>query len=229
LPITAYARSYTVGETDLSISIDDTSWYVFTRNNINNNSELGDLDVTYDYMYDLMHENEIFLDAIVFYEDSDEYLELFLRKRDVDDIENLSKYSDDKVLELTKALAKKQGSTDYCVYKTAYKFMKMEYYQSGFYVMEYSTVMNGDNYTLTFQTESAFSDWEYEEMDDIVDSIDFDVAAPSYTNNGNSSSLFDGLLEKFISGAVIAAIEGRVLFTVYKKEERKGRKQYGTV
>ena len=83
LPMTAYARSYTVGETDLSISIDDTSWYVFTRNNIKNNSELGDLGVTYDYMYDLMHENEIFLDAIVFYEDSDEYLELFLRKRDL--------------------------------------------------------------------------------------------------------------------------------------------------
>ena len=219
LPITAYARSYTVGETDLSISIDDTSWYVFTRNNIKNNSELGDLGVTYDYMYDLMHENEIFLDAIVFYENSDEYLELFLRKRTVDDIENLSKYSDDKVLELTKALAKKLGSTDYCIYKTVYKFMKMEYYQSGFYVMEYSTVMNGDNYTLTFQTESAFSDWEYEEMDGIVDSIVFDVALSSSTNNGNSSSLFDGLLEKFISGAVIAAIVGgfSLLFTRKKK------------
>ncbi len=225
VPMTVYARSYTVGETDLSINIDDTSWYVFTRNNIKNNSELADLGITYDYMYELMYDNEIYLDAIVFYEDSDEYLELFLRKRDIDDIENLSKYSDDKVLELTKALAKKQGSMDYCIYKTAYKFMKMEYYQSGFYVMEYSTVMNGDNYALTFQTASAFSDWEYEEMDDIVDSIDFDVA-PSSLNN-NSASLFDSLLEKFISGAVIAAIVGGVSLLLTRKKKGNGENNMG--
>lgn len=232
-PITVTARSYTVGETDLSINIDDTAWYVFTRNNIRNNSELDDLDITYEYMYDLMHKNEIFLDAIIFYEDSNEYLELFLRKRDVNDIENLSNHSDKDVLELTKKLANKQGSTDYSIYKTQYKFMKMEYFQSGYYVMEYSTVMNGDNYTLTFQTESPFSEWEYGEMDDIVDSIVFDVSSSSESNKSNSSPLFDGLWEKFIGGAVIAGVFCGTPFLYKlgkkKKEEaiQKGKVYYG--
>lgn len=223
LPMTAFARTYTVGETDLSIKIDDTRWYVFTRNNIKNNQELVDLGIPYDDMYNLMHDNDVFLDAIGLYLDTGKIIELFLRKRDIDGIENLSTCSDDKVLELTTALAKKQGSTDYCIYKTAYKFTKMEYYQSGYYVMEYSTIMNGDNYTLTFQANSAFSNREYEEMDSIVDSIAFNVAPSSSTNTNtsNSSSLFDELLEKFIVGAAIAGIVGGISWLLTKKKKTK--------
>jgi hypothetical protein len=70
-----------VGETDMNIEIDDTAWYVFTRNNLMDNPELDDLGVSYDYMYDLMYDNGIYLDAIILYSDSDEYLELFLRNK----------------------------------------------------------------------------------------------------------------------------------------------------
>ena len=36
----ASAKDYTVSDTDLTISIDDSYWYVFTRDNIEGNPEL---------------------------------------------------------------------------------------------------------------------------------------------------------------------------------------------
>jgi hypothetical protein len=99
--------------------------------------------------------------------------------------------------------------------------MKMEYYQSGFYVMEYVTIMNGDNYTLTFQTESPFTEWEYEEMDGIVDSIDFDVSPSS----SNSRPLLDGILEKFIVGTIIAATVSGLSILIAQKRKRNGSKK----
>jgi len=172
-PITAYARSYSVGETDMNIEIDDTAWYVFTRNNLMDNPELDDLGVSYDYMYDLMYDNGIYLDAIILYSDSDEYLELFLRKTEMDDVTNLSEYSDTEVEELAEALAEKYNTSYYWLYKTQYKYLKVEYVQSGYHVMEYITVFDNEGYTLTFQTETPFSEWEYEEMDSIIDSVSF--------------------------------------------------------
>ena len=40
-PVTASAKTYTLSDTDMQISIDDTYWYVFTRDNIKDNPELG--------------------------------------------------------------------------------------------------------------------------------------------------------------------------------------------
>ena len=63
LPITTYAETYNLGGTDMSISVDDTVWYVFTRDNIKNNSELEELGITYEAMYEILHNNEAYMDA----------------------------------------------------------------------------------------------------------------------------------------------------------------------
>ena len=124
LPITTYAETYNLGGTDMSISVDDTTWYVFTRDNIKNNSELEELGITYAAMYDILHNNEAYMDAILYYENG-EYTELFVRKRALDTgIANLSNYKDSEVLELAKELAKKQGAEKYSVYESQYKFAR---------------------------------------------------------------------------------------------------------
>lgn len=242
-PVTAYARSYSVGETDMNIDIDDTTWYVFTRNNLMDNPEMEELGVSYDYMYDLMYDNGIYLDAIVLYSDSDEYLELFLRKTEMDDIENLSEYSDAEVEDLAKALAEKYNTSYYWLYKTQYKYLKVEYVQSGYHVMEYITVFDNEGYTLTFQTESPFSEWEYEEMDSIIDSISFGkpVSKPAIKKPATEPTVAEEVeetketpyLDKFIEGAVIALIfvGTPLLYKLGKKKKleaiQKGKVYYG--
>ena len=211
LPITTYAEMYNLGGTDMSISVDDTVWYVFTRDNIKNNSELEELGITYEAMYDILHNNEAYMDAILYYEDG-EFVEFFVRKRALDTgIANLSNYKDSKVLELAKELAKKQGASTYSVYENQYKFAKMEYIDSnyGYYICEYVTCVNKDNYTFTFQSTSQFTDEEYAEIENIVDSIKFDV--DTSIKEKKSTSIAESVIEKTIGGAVIGGVVGAVI------------------
>lgn len=224
LPGVSYAETYLLSGTDMSISIDDTLWYVFTRDNIQNNPELEELGIAYDTMYDILYDNEAYMDAILFYEDG-EYVELFVRKRPLDSgIANLSNYENEEVLELAKELAKKQGAEEHSVYESQYKFAKTEYIDSnfGYYICEYVTVVNKDNYTLTFQTTSPFTSWEHDEIETIVDSIAFDI--DTTLKEKRSASIFDGVIEKTVGGAVVGGIVGAVIAIANKSKKKKGSK-----
>ena len=220
LPITTYAETYNLGGTDMSISVDDTVWYVFTRDNIKNNSELDELGITYDAMFDILHNNEAYMDAILYYEDG-EYVELFVRKRTLDTgIANLSNYKNSEVLELAKGLAKKQGAEKYSVYENQYKFAKLEYIDSnyGYYICEFVTCVNKDNYTFTFQSTSRFTDEEYAEIESIVDSVKFDV--DTSIKEKKSTSIAENVVEKTIGGAVIGGIIGAVIAITNIKKKK---------
>lgn len=219
-PITTYAETYNLGGTDMSISVDDTVWYVFTRDNIKNNSELEELGITYEAMYEILHNNEAYMDAILYYEGG-EYTELFVRKRALDTgIANLSNYKNSEVLELAKELAKKQGAEKYSVYESQYKFARSEYIDSnyGYYICEYVTIVNKDNYTLTFQSTSQFTDEEYAEIENIVDSVKFDV--DTSIKEKKTSSFAESVLEKTIGGAVIGGVVGAVIAITNKKKKK---------
>lgn len=218
LPVTAYAKTYTMRDTDISISVDDSMWYVFTRDNIKNNSELEELGITYDAIYDILHNNEAYMDAILYYEDG-EYVEFFVRKRALDTgIANLSNYKNSEVLELAKELAKKQGAKTYSVYENQYKFARLEYTDSGYYLCEFYTVVNKDNYTFTFQSTSQFTDEEYAEIENIVDSVKFDV--DTSIKEKKTSSFAESVLEKTIGGAVIGGIVGAIIAIIKKKKKK---------
>lgn len=205
LVVPAYAQTYTIGDTDLTLNIDDTYWYVFTRDNIKNNPELIDFGVSYDYMYDFFMNNQAYVDAILFYED-DSYIELFVRKKSIDDVINLSEHDDSEVRVLAKKLADKQGASNYSIYTTHYKFVRLEYIDQGFYLCEYYTVVNGENYTFTFQSLEPFSASQYSDIEEVVDGIRFHIDTSLSKNK--SSSLAEDLLEAFIRGALVAAILG---------------------
>jgi hypothetical protein len=220
LPIITYAETYNLGGTDMSISVDDTVWYVFTRDNIKNNSELEELGITYEAMYEILHNNEAYMDAILYYENG-EYTELFVRKRSLDTgIANLSNYKDSEVLELAKELAKKQGANTYSVYENQYKFAKLEYVDSnlGYYICEFVTCVNKDNYTFTFQSTSQFTDEEYAEIENIVDSVKFDI--DTSIKEKKSSSIAESVIEKTIGGAVIGGVVGAVIAITNKKKKK---------
>lgn len=221
LPITTYAQTYNLGDTDMSISVDDSMWYVFIRDNIMNNSELEELGISYEAMYDILHNNEAYMDAILYYEDG-EYVELFVRKRSLDSgIANLSNYKNSEVLALAKELAKKQGAETYSVYENQYKFAKLEYIDSnyGYYICEFVTCVNKDNYTITFQSTSQFTDEEYAEIENIINSVKFEV--DTSIEEKKTTSIAESVLIATIGGAVIGVVVGAIIAVTNKKKKKR--------
>ena len=224
LPVSVYAETYSFGGTDMSIDVDDSLWYVFTRDNIKDNSELKELGISYNSMYDILYTNEAYMDALLLYEDGG-FVELFVRKKPLEKgIVNLSNYEDAEVLDLAKAIAKKQGAETYSVYENQYKFAKLEYIDSnyGYYLCEFYTVVNKENYTLTFQKTSAYTDAEYEEMTKIVDSIRFDVdpTLKEEIHNSFLENIFTETIGGAAIGAVIGGVVGAIIAIVNKKKKK---------
>lgn len=216
-PVKTYAKSYNVSGTDLTITVDDTVWYVFTRDNLANNPELDELGIDYDYLNDHFHSNFIYMDAVVIYEDG-AVIEFLIRKPDEDvDVVNLANCKGELIGEIGDGLADKFGADGYSVLNTDYKFIKLNYFDPNleYYAVEYYTIINKHPYTFTFQSPVEFTEWEYEEFDTIIKSIVFDI-----DTSLKEDSIMGTVIEKAITGALSAAIiSGGV--AAYKKKINK--------
>ena len=220
-PVTAYAKQYDLSGTDLHIHVDDTQWYVFTRENIENNPELEELGISYEKVYDVLYNNYAYMDAILIYEDGT-YLEMFVRKKDMDTkVANLSNYDRENVLEFTTELANKVGSTNYSVFESQYKYARLEYADAslGYHVAEYATIVNKDSYTLTFQSKTPFTQEQYNEMDTLARSVTFDVD-PSLKEETSTSAGTDIAVRTAI-GAVTGGVIGGAVALINKKRKKK--------
>lgn len=174
LPLNVLATDFSLNDTDMQITFDESEWYVFTPDNILDNPELEELGISYDYMVDTFEENGAYLDAILFFSNSDDYIEVFVRKARIEDVINLNNYDKSEIEELGKALAEEQGA-DYEVYQNDYSFVKLEYQDMGFYLNEYVTVINGDGYSITAQKPYEFVNEDELRVKELIDSIEFDV------------------------------------------------------
>ena len=175
-PVTVSAQTYNLSKTDMSISIDDNSWYVFTRDNIKNNPELEAIGLTYKDMYDFFIHNMAYMKAFFVCDDGN-FMELIVKKDEEKSLRvNLSNYSDDEVLKRAESLAESHNA-EYSVYKNQYKFTHIEYidYNKVYYLCEFATIINKKPYTLTFKSKTPFTDAEYQEIENIIDSIHFEV------------------------------------------------------
>ena len=179
LPMTTYAGTYSLNDTDMSIQVDESTWYVFTRDNIENNPELDELYITYEDMYNLFYENDAYMDAVLYFDDGN-FIELFVLKSDIDTgIVNLSTYDDDEILEIAQSVAEDKNTQEYSIYDSTYKYIYFEYFDETFdepfYMYQYITIVNGSIYTLSFQSTAEFTRWDYNEVESIVDTVQFDV------------------------------------------------------
>ena len=243
LPVTTYAQTYDLPDTDMSISVDDTIWYVFTRDNIEDNAELEELGISYDLVYSALYDNQAYMDAILFY-DEGEYVELILMKKALDtDVGNLSEYSDEDVLELAEELAQRQSAEEYSVYHNRYKFAKLEYTDSVEYegaqieynLYQFYTIINNVTYTLSFQSTSPLDEAVYDEIVRVVDGVRFNADDPekdegerAVSNRDEPSaeekaemSFWDSAIIKEAGGAVIGVAAGVVVGAVGTISEKK--------
>lgn len=224
LSVSASAEVYDLSDTDLSVRLDDTIWYVFTRDNIENNAELEELGISYDAMHDILYRNEVYMDAIVYYENG-EYFEFMVRKGSQDTrTVNLTECSDDLVLAMAETRAKQYEAKAYSIYKNQYKFAKLEHFDSNLnrFGCEYITIVNKDSYIFTFQSESEFTDWEYRQMEDIIDSIAFRV--DTSIEEKNESGVWAHVIPSTIGGAVVGGIVGGVI-EIRKKKKKKAAQE----
>ena len=217
IPTLGYATTFELKNTDMDITIDESEWYVFTPDNILDNPELEELGLTYEYMLESFQNNQAYLDAILFYYDSEDYIELFVRKVALEDIGNLVNYDDDFIEQLGQALADGQKA-NYEVYRTDYPFILLDYMDQGFYLQEYYTIVNGNGYTITAQKPNAFSREDKARVEKIVDSVSFEVDLSLKEHNSKETNKEVNYIIIGISSVVLVVV---ILLTVFKNKKER--------
>ena len=110
MPLMVSAVSVDVPSADMSLNIPD-EWYVFTRENIENNPDLDELDLTYEFMNELMNENDMYVDA---FDDEEEFIVSVV---DVEDVGNLNDYFDSEIEDLAVEIQSIAGADSYELYE----------------------------------------------------------------------------------------------------------------
>lgn len=169
-PTIVFAKNYDITSQKLHIDFND-DWTVFTRENLENNPYLDDFNLTYDYLNKLFYDNDIFIDAIY----QDKSIEMFLRVKSVQDINNISNYNDEKLDNLASTLAKKVKASKYYVLKNDYNFIVTEYKDADYNILSYYTIVNSKGYTFSVQSKNEITDTNKEHINNIISSIKYDV------------------------------------------------------
>ena len=207
------AKEYTITDTDIKITLED-SWYVFTRDNIKDNKQLKEFGITEEYMNSTMEKGYIYLDSIKF-KSNDELIELFVMKKPVEEVKNMSKYTDKELLEVAKEIAEQEKTTDYRIHKTDYKYIYTKYSDSGKEIIDYYTVVNGYGYTIKLQTDTKFTTAEETELKNIIKKVSFNVDKSLKEPSKGMSPL----LRDVIIGAVVGGLAGAIGSAVGKKNK----------
>ena len=172
MPIMVKAQNFDVPSADMSLDIPD-SWYTFTRDNLDGNTEIEDLGLTIDIMNEIMLENDVYVDAL------NEELEFLVYNVDTEDIGSLTNYHDFEIEDLGEELVNLNGADTYDIFKNDYKFVRVEYEDSGYYIIDYYTIVDDRAYTFSAQKESEFSDAEKTTVEEIMNSVYFDNFVPT--------------------------------------------------
>lgn len=210
------AKEFTISDTDIKVNLDDSKWYVFTRDNIKDNKQLKEFGISEDYMNTTFTNGNIYLDAIKF-KSNNEIIELFVMKKPVEKIKNMSKYSDKELQDVAKEIAKNENTSDYKIYKTDYKYVNTKYSDSGKEIIDYYTVINGYGYTIKLQSDKSFTTDEQKEMEDIIKSVSFKIdKSLKEPSKGMNKVWQDALI-----GAIVGGLGGATYTLVNKNKKKK--------
>ena len=229
IPVFVSAKSYEISETDVTLDL-DSDWLVFTRDNIKDNKKLEELEISYEYM------NEFFLNNPKVYADilklnDDYFIEFFVKKAQVDDVTNLSLFTDEEVLDFAKEMSNQIGTDNYYAYNSKdYKFVYWNCISEGLYLQEYVTIVNNDMYVFTFQKNVEFNDNDKDDLKKVIDNISFNVKVredkkdPIVESVGGSrlSVAFKAIIGALVGG-VVGGICGFIFYTLKKKKNNSDK------
>lgn len=218
LPISVFAKTYSVN--DMTVSIDEANWYVFTRNNLNN-EKLTEAGLSYDRIKGIMDSYDIYFYALT-YDKENTAIELYITVKPVSGVNNLHTYSRNEINNLGEMIKDGVGAKSFDIYSVGkYEYIYLNYYDSSksYYIDEYYTVINGYGYTLIVQKEKGFYSYELLEFKNILNSASYKYDS-NYEKNEKENSLF----EKFIIGAFTAGILGGISLLSNKKGKKSSEK-----
>ena len=172
MPLMTQAATVDVPSADMSFTLAN-DWYVFTRDNLEGNTDLENLEITVEDMQDYLLEYDLYVDA--FTEDYD----FFVYKTATEKVGSLPDYYDFELEEFATSIMNTYGADSYEIYDNDYKYIRIEYFESDYYVIDYFTIIDNQYYILSIQKlDEEFSDSERKMMQDIVDSVQFDNYEP---------------------------------------------------
>ena len=73
------------------------------------------------------------------------------------------------------SVAKVRGVEDLQIYESNYQYVKLDYYDpnSEFYLLEYHILINSQYYVFLVRKENEFSEYEKQEIEEVIDSVEF--------------------------------------------------------
>lgn len=214
IPLTVYAKSYEIKDCNLSLEL-DSSWDVFTRDNIKGNKKIEDYNLTEEDLEQILKDNNGYLDAIKRFNGSF-WIELMLSKEDAEGVQNFSEIDEKEFEEeIEKNASITAGIEDYGVHKVGkYQFMMIKSYdyQLQYDVIKYITVEDEISYTFLFQTNDRFTSSQVKDVEKIMDSVEF-------TEPSNNLILIIGI-------AVAAGLGIGALILLLRKNKNKQQNNY---
>lgn len=167
IPCMVNAESYKADNDYVTIDF-DSNWYVFTRENYKNNSELSKLGVTEEKMNEIFTTNNIYLDAFT----KDFKKEFFVRKISLDSlgesgINNIKEYSDKEFDEFAKGFittvgAKTYDKVDFGDYRYLHTNFESTLEGKSVTIEEYVTIVSGNAYVFQLQGYNGLTDSDKE-------------------------------------------------------------------
>ena len=207
MPLMVHAAKFEVPSADLSFDLAD-EWYVFASDDLEGRSDLEDLEISVEEMQDYFLEYDLYVDA--FTEDYD----FFIYKSVTEDVGSLPDYYDFELEELATSIMDTYGADSYEIYDNDYKYVRIEYFESDYYVIDYFTIIDNQYYILSIQKLEEFNDDERKMMQDIIDSVQFDNYEPEDNKELIIVALGIGLV-------VVLGVTALIISRVKDKHESK--------
>ena len=177
IPFSVLAESYTFE--DLTITLDDSDWIVFTKDNIDGNPAIEEQKINIDTLKDLFNNKNVYLDANIF--DSvnpAENIELIVGITDANSRYNLHNYSKRRLKNIEKESIKDYTNynlIEHDIYSNNdYKYIRLYYEDKFVYIIDYNTVINGKTYTIKCQKGTEFNDTDKKNLEHIIDTIKYE-------------------------------------------------------
>jgi len=210
------ATSYTVSGTDMTIELDNSAWYVFTRDNLEDNPEVAEIGADAEAMSALLQSQNIYLDAISKTNYMSVELTVFKNRNEFSkEAGNLSERPRSEVDKLVQNSQNGSAERSFSVYENTYTFVEETGIDKGFYYCKFLTVVNQEEYILQFISGQPI-DQTYARQ--IVDTVRFDVDT---SLNPQRASFFDSVAGRTVIGGVIGACAVGVTALIAKKNKKK--------
>ena len=217
-PIFTLAKEYEASDINMKLDV-RTDYIVFTRDNLDNNTDLVKLNIPKEYMEELMKNNNIYFDII---KNDVSYEILIVVPNTKLQFNNLVNATDSMLNDLKNELVKKTGAEVSSVYKAKNNYIIVDYYDENtkYYIVNYYTVVNARGYNIQLQKGTEITNEERNDLKEIVDSIDIKVLDEYKNETDEMQERIDNYNKKpfdykiIIYGAIIGALAGLISYAI---------------